>query len=91
MERPHPIAKKENMKAARRRNASRNHGENGSTILTKDEVVKIKKRLMNGDSVNEIARQYNVSFACISQINVGNNWKSVIVDGWDEYVSSKNY
>lgn len=82
---------KENMKAARRRNASRNHGENGSTILTEDEVAKIKKRLMNGDSVNEIARQYNVSFACISQINVGKNWKSVIVDGWDEYVSSKNY
>ena len=46
---------------------------------------------MDGDSVNEIAREYNVSFACISQINVGKNWKSVVIDGWNEYVSSKNY
>lgn len=30
-------------------------------------------------------------FACISQINVGKNWKSVVVPGWDDYVSSKQY
>lgn len=81
----------ESMKLARARTMARNHGKNGSTILTKDDVAAIKKRLMRGEGVNEIAREYNVSFGCISQINVGKNWKSVIVPGWEDYISSKQY
>lgn len=81
----------ENMRQARARTSARNHGKNDSTILANEDVTKIKQRLMDGESVNEIAREYNVSFACISQINVGKNWKSVVVPGWDDYVSSKQY
>ena len=53
--------------------------------LSKEDVYNIKQRLMNGESVNEIAKEYHVSNGCISQINVNKNWRSVIVPGWEEY------
>lgn len=80
---------RKNMRAARARNSSRLKGENNSCILTKEIVFEIKNRLMQGDGVNDIAREYDVSPACISQINVGKNWKSVFVPGWNEYLKSR--
>lgn len=81
----------DNMKMAKLNNSYRCHGKNKSTILTKEQVESIKRRLMAGESVNEIAREFNVSFSCISCINVGKTWKSVDVDGWEEYVKNKKY
>lgn len=61
----------------------------GSHILEKSDVKVIKKRLMSGESVNVIARDYEVTPGCISCINMNKNWKSVFVDGWDEYINNK--
>ena len=57
--------------------------------LSREDVYSIKQRLMNGESVNEIAKEYNVSNGCISQINVDKNWRSVIVPGWEEYQKNR--
>ena len=70
-----------------KRNMSRSnrHG----AVLKKEDVYSIKIRLINRDGVNEIAKEYNVSPSCISQINVDKNWRSVIVPGWDEYQENR--
>ena len=49
----------------------------------------IKIRLMNGEGVNVLAREYDVSFSCISSINVNKNWRSVNVSGWEQYILSR--
>lgn len=72
---------KERMRVARRKNSNRIHGDNKSAILTKEDVKNIKTRLMRGEGVNDLAREFNVSPGCISSINVGKNWKSVVVPG----------
>ena len=82
---------KEHMRETRAKNQNRMHGDNNSTILTKEQVYNIKIRLMNGEGVNDIAREYDVSPACISQINVGKNWKSVFVEGWQDYINSNKH
>ena len=82
---------REHMREPRAKNQNRMCGDNNSTILTKEQVYNIKVRLMNGEGVNDIAREYDVSPACISQINVGKNWKSVFVEGWQDYINSNKH
>lgn len=57
----------------------------GKPILNKEKVSQIKMRLIQHESINALAREYGVSAACISRINVDKNWKSVKVDGWEDY------
>lgn len=58
-------------------------------VLTYDDVYNIKLDLINGKGINDLARKYNVSFSCISLINVDKNWKSVIVPGWEDYQKNR--
>ncbi len=45
--------------------------------LTEEQVVEIKKRLIEGESMNKIARHYNVSRQNIKNINDGKIWRWV--------------
>lgn len=48
---------------------------NGSALLTEDQVRQIRKRLVTGDLLREIADDFSVCLATISNINTGKNWK----------------
>lgn len=56
-----------------------------TTKLQPDQVVDIKKQLMNNVSWNDLAKQYNVSKSNINAIRSNRSWKFIVVDGWDEY------
>lgn len=65
---------------------SNRHG----AVLTYSDVYNIKLDLIHGKGINDLAREYNVSFSCISLINVNKTWKSVVVPGWEEYQKNRN-
>ena len=46
-------------------------------ILTKEQVVEIKKLLKEGVKINDIASKFNVSRQAIGCIKAGRNWKDV--------------
>lgn len=48
-----------------------------SNKLLKDDIINIKKRLISGDSVTAIAKDYCVSPSIISRIKNGNIWKNI--------------
>lgn len=77
------------MSNTRRKNQTRMSGEFNSSILTENDVLDIKKALMDGKSCRELSEKYSVSVACISKINVGANWKSICPDGWIEYLNNR--
>lgn len=45
--------------------------------LSEAEVAKIKRRLIRGEHTTVIAKEYDVTAACISLIKNGHNWKAV--------------
>jgi len=47
--------------------------------LTENDVVEIKKCLINGDKQIDIAKDYNVTRYAISKIATGNTWKHIKV------------
>ncbi len=51
---------------------------NAFAKLTEKEVAVIKRRLINGEGVRAISRDYHVSHCTISQIKLGRNWKHVL-------------
>lgn len=77
------------MSETRLKNRERAKGKYMQQLLTEKEVIQIKKDLMAGSSCKELSIKYNVSVACISKINVGANWKSVRVKGWNEYLKNR--
>ncbi|PGO60728.1 GIY-YIG nuclease family protein [Priestia megaterium] len=61
-------------------------GENHpSSKLTKNDVVEIKKRLINGESQRSIAKTFNVARSTIVFIQNGTTWSDVIVEGFNPY------
>lgn len=63
-------------------------GENSSlSILKEEQVIDIKNRLINGESVDILAVEYGVKPTTIVHIQRNRRWKYVIVDGWEEYVN----
>lgn len=57
--------------------------------LTESDVQNIKIRLMNHENQKEISSEYGVSLGAISAIANNRTWTHVLVDGWDNYISSK--
>lgn len=80
---------RERMSQTRAKNQNRMGGACRSSILNESDVREIKISLMNGESCKNLAKKYDVSVQCISKINVGENWKSVLVDGWEEYLANR--
>lgn len=54
-------------------------------ILNEEKVAEIKRRLINGDSLEELAEEYGVSPVTIKNIKYGRRWKYVDVNGWSDY------
>ena len=51
--------------------------------LSKDQVVEVKKEIIKGRSLVEIAKQYGVEGSLIRSISCGRTYKSVKVEGFD--------
>lgn len=63
-------------------------GENSNfSILKEKQVIDIKNRLVNGESVDVLANEYGVKPTTIVNIQRNRRWKYVIVDGLNEYVN----
>lgn len=53
--------------------------------LTSDDAYRIKSMLVNGHSTGEICDVLHVQYKLVNNILSNDAWKSVIVDGWDEF------
>jgi len=60
-----------------------------NTTLSNEDVVNIKKQIMNGDSLADIARRFNQKPDTIGQIKAGRNWKNIYVEGFDKVKADK--
>lgn len=61
------------------------HVNRKTDILNEDVVKQIKILLINGNKASDIAKELNIDYKLINNLIANNTWKTVIVDGWDEY------
>jgi group I intron endonuclease len=54
-------------------------GNRSSKKLTKEQVIEIKHRLLNGESPKEICKDYNTARTTISDIKFGRIWSHIII------------
>ena len=67
-----------------------NIGDNNPTRkICSDDVIEIKKQLIEHVNQKEIANHYGVSLGLISAIANGRSWNHIVVDGWEDYMNSK--
>lgn len=65
---------------------SSKQGENNSqSKLTENDVITIKKSLIEGVSQYELAKRFNISRTVITNIQRGKHWNHVIVDGFTPF------
>ena len=60
-----------------------------SAIIDESTAYEIKRCLMTGVSVKEVAEINNVSYGIASQIANDRTWNHVIADGWDTFVVNR--
>ena len=58
-------------------------------ILNEDIVRNIKLLLIGGKSASEISKELEVDYRLINNLISNNTWKTVVVDGWDEYRNNR--
>lgn len=58
-------------------------------ILTEDIVRNIKLLLIGGKSASEVSKELEIDYRLINNLISNNTWKTVVVDGWDEYRNSR--
>lgn len=58
-------------------------------VLTKEDVIKIKKLMIAGHTTKDIATMYSVGFATINNIRSEKSWYYIKVDGFDTRPKSK--
>lgn len=63
--------------------------DQGSALLTTEQVVEIKKELVKGTKVKVLADRYNIKTGIIGAIKAGRNWSHVKVDG-EEKIEMSN-
>lgn len=61
------------------------HIERHTDILNEDIVREIKLLLISGKKASEVAKELEIDYKLINNLIANNTWKTVIVDGWDEY------
>ena len=54
-------------------------------ILNKDLACQIKTRIVNGETASAISKDLNIEYKLINNIISNNTWKSVYVEGWEEF------
>lgn len=58
-------------------------------VLNEDTVKKMKEDMVAGVTLKEISEKYNIKYPTVSSVSFGRSWSHVVVDGFDDYVSSK--
>lgn len=70
------VTRDENMKHAFSTGLNNNEGENnGRSILSKEDVIDIYMKALDGARVIDLSKEYSVSNSCISDIMKKRNWK----------------
>lgn len=85
--RDHMLGKKHSDLTKQKMSMSRTgqHVDRKTDILNNELVIKIKKLLISGVTASEIAKTLNIDYKLINNLIANNTWRTVIVDGWDEY------
>lgn len=81
------LGKKHSEETKRKMSETRSgrHVERHTDILNKDIVREIKLLLIGGKKASEIAKELEIDYKLINNLIANNTWKTVVVDGWDEY------
>lgn len=58
-------------------------------ILNEDIVRNIKLLLINGKSASEASKELGIDYKLINNLISNDTWKTVVVDGWDEYRNNR--
>ena len=58
-------------------------------ILNQDIVRNIKLLLISGKTASEVSKELGIDYKLINNLISNNTWKTVIVDGWDEYRNNR--
>ena len=76
----------------RKKLADINTGEKSPVaVFSNDDVVSIKKMILNGVLLKDIVDIYGCSYGAVSAIATGRSWNHISVDGWDEYIKSRKH
>lgn len=81
----HSEATKKKMSETR----SGRHINRSTDILNQDIVRNIKLLLISGKSASEVSKELGIEYRLINNLIANNTWKTVFVDGWDEYRSNR--
>lgn len=58
-------------------------------ILNENIVRSIKLLLISGKSASEVSKELKVDYKLINNLISNNTWRTVVVDGWDEYRNNR--
>lgn len=58
-------------------------------LISYEQAYEIKKRILNNEKLKSISKEMNIDYKIINGIYSLNTYKSVKVDGWDEFVKNK--
>lgn len=58
-------------------------------VLNAEIVKEIKTLLINGKSASEISKELSIDYKLINNLIANDTWKSVVVDGWEEYRNNR--
>lgn len=60
-----------------------------TNVLDENIVRKIKELLIKGETASQVAKELSINYKNINNLIANNTWKSVIVDGWDEFRANR--
>lgn len=61
----------------------------GSCKLEKEKIMEAKKLLINGMEMLDVSKKLNVDYKYINNLVCNNTYKSVLVEGWDEFLKTR--
>ena len=63
---------------------------NRSTDILNENIVRnIKQLLISGKTASDVSKELEVDYRLINNLISNNTWKTVVVDGWDEYRNNR--
>ena len=65
------------------------HINRSTDILNQDIVRDIKLLLISGKTASEVSKELGIDYKLINNLIANNTWKTVVVDGWDEYRNNR--
>ena len=89
--RQHMLGTKHSEEAKKKMSKTRSgrHINRSTDILNQEIVRNIKLLLIGGKSASEVSKELGVNYSLINNLISNNTWKTVVVDGWDEYRNNR--